>query len=106
MDIAGVFYAIDADTGQMLNRIPLNAAGVSGVSLGHDARGQMTIFLASGGARPGIIVALAPTGTAQESAFWSSIRAFPSSRLDLANWHVTIYENADGNLSWVRRHHH
>lgn len=79
MDIAGVFYAIDADTGQMLNRIPLNAAGVSGVSLGHDARGQMTIFLASGGARPGIIVALAPTGTAPLTPSVTETRTPPSS---------------------------
>ncbi|MBI2126170.1 MAG: PQQ-binding-like beta-propeller repeat protein [Thaumarchaeota archaeon] len=66
LDIAAILYAVDAENGNQLNRIPLHATGVSGVSLGADARGEMNIY-ASAGARPGVVMALAPLTLPAES---------------------------------------
>lgn len=62
MDRVGTFYAIDVDTGELLKKIPFNSFGSAGVGIGADARGDMMILVATGGAelveeRPGIIAA-------------------------------------------------
>jgi len=62
IDRVGIFYALDAETGKLLNKVPFNSFGAAGVGIGADARGEMMLFVATGGAelveeRPGVMVA-------------------------------------------------
>lgn len=52
IDRAGIFYALDAQTGRLLRRIPLGGLGAAGASLGANSKGEMMLFLPVGGAEP------------------------------------------------------
>lgn len=58
VDLAGVFYAIDADTGALLKSIPTNGDGNTGVTIASDIRGEPMVFIATGGLKSGVITAL------------------------------------------------
>lgn len=63
IDRAGVFYAIDAESGSIISEIPFNAIGSAGAAIGADARGEVKLFIAMGGSqlvgkKSGILVAM------------------------------------------------
>jgi glucose dehydrogenase len=62
IDRAGVAYAIDVDDGSIIWKIPLNALGSAGPSIGADARGEMLLLIPVGGSqltnkRSGVLLA-------------------------------------------------
>ena len=57
VDIAGNFYALNSDTGEVLKKIPMNGAGNAAVTIAGDAKGNMGIFVATGGSKSGVIAA-------------------------------------------------
>ncbi len=57
VDLDGDFYALDADTGEVLRMIPMNGAGNTAVTIAGDAQGKMTLYVATGGRKSGIIAA-------------------------------------------------
>ena len=65
VDISGNFYALDAETGEILKKIPMNAAGNTAVTIASDANGDMRLFVSTGGSKSGIITAF---GLPEESS--------------------------------------
>ncbi|MEE8239372.1 MAG: PQQ-binding-like beta-propeller repeat protein [Nitrososphaerales archaeon] len=57
VDLAGDFYALDADTGEVLRMIPMNGNGNTAVTIAADAQGKMTLYVATGGRKSGVITA-------------------------------------------------
>ena len=74
VDRASVMYAIDQETGKELRRIQWGGLGAGSITLGATARGDMMLFIPSGGGQvaantPGIIAAFKlPEGSADSSA--------------------------------------
>ena len=58
VDLSGNFYALDSETGDVLKQIPMNGAGNTGVTIASDANGDMRLYIATGGSKPGIVTAL------------------------------------------------
>ena len=64
VDRASVLYALDADTGELLRRVQWGGLGAGSVTVGATARGEVMLFVPSGGGQvatntPGIIAAFA-----------------------------------------------
>ena len=74
VDRASVMYAIDQETGKELRRIQWGGLGAGSITLGATARGDMMLFIPSGGGQvaantPGIIAAFKlPEGTTGSSS--------------------------------------
>lgn len=66
VDLAGIFYAIDADTGELLKSIPTNGDGNTGVAIASNIRGEPMIFIATGGRKSGTIIALGLSNQPQQ----------------------------------------
>ena len=58
VDLGGVFYAIDADTGALLKSIPTNGDGNTAVTIASNIKGEPMVFIPTGGAKSGNILAL------------------------------------------------
>ena len=58
IDLGGNFYALDANDGKMLKMIPTNGGGNTAATIASNARGEMTLFIATGGSKSGVITAL------------------------------------------------
>jgi len=74
VDRASVMYAIDQETGKEIRRIQWGGLGAGSITLGATARGDMMLFIPSGGGQvaantPGIIAAFKlPEGATDSSA--------------------------------------
>ena len=58
VDLGGIFYALDADRGDLLKSISTNGDGNTAVTVAGNIKGEPTVFLATGGQKSGLITAL------------------------------------------------
>ena len=68
VDLGGVFYALDADTGELLKSIPTNGDGNTAVTVAGNIKGESMVYLATAGRKSGVITALGLSQPSQDAS--------------------------------------